>query len=367
MELIQEALNNIGDKIRLVEFIPYPVLLSRVKGDQFQTLYLNRSFREIVGYKVKEIPTIEDWFVQAYPDENYREKVKLDWLTEVDKVKKNEKHNILMKTKIRTKSNGERWFHLRSTEFGELNAFAFQDIHDLETLNLELIRSNSIKSQLLSILAHDLRTPLIQIISLISLFKNEEIPSIDLHKHLSKLNIQTHLTIDLIDNTLNWVKTNSKSIAANKIFFNPIPIMQEITTLYNDYIRLKCLQVHLEFDEDLKIFSDVNIFKVIVRNLFVNALKFSNSGGKIFLRGTISPDYQHISVIDEGIGMSAEELEKIFSKEFYSSIGTLNENGSGLGIKLCRDFAQLIDAEFCLKSEKHRGTCASLIFKTINR
>ncbi|EMO61739.1 hypothetical protein LEP1GSC133_0461 [Leptospira borgpetersenii serovar Pomona str. 200901868] len=88
MELIQEVLNNIGDKIRLVEFIPYPVLLSRVKGDQFQTLYLNRSFREIVGYKVKEIPTIEDWFVQAYPDENYREKVKLDWLTEVDKVKK---------------------------------------------------------------------------------------------------------------------------------------------------------------------------------------------------------------------------------------------------------------------------------------
>ncbi|EMF81734.1 GHKL domain protein [Leptospira weilii serovar Topaz str. LT2116] len=366
MELIQEVLDNIEDKISFAEFIPYPVLVSRVKGDQFQTLYLNRSFREIIGYKVKEIPTIEDWFVQAYPDDNYREKAKLDWLTEVGEVRKSEKHNIVMKTKIRTKSNGERWFHIRSTEFGELNMFAFQDIHDLETLNLELIRSNSFKSQLLSILAHDLRTPLIQIISLISLFKNEEIPSTDLYQHLSKLNIQTHLTIDLIDNTLNWVKTNSKSIVTNKISFNPIPIMEEITILYNDYIRLKCLQVNLEFDENFKVFSDVNIFKMIVRNLFVNALKFSNSGGKIFLRGAIFPDCQRISVVDEGIGMSAEELEKIFSKEFYSSIGTLNENGSGLGIKLCRDFAQLIDAEFCMKSEKHRGTCASLVFKVMD-
>ncbi|WP_061250028.1 PAS domain-containing sensor histidine kinase [Leptospira alstonii] len=357
MELIQEALENIGDKIRFVEFIPCPILLSKVKERELQTLYLNQSFREIIGYKVEEIPTLEDWLIQAYPDEYYRNEIKSDWLT------KNGNHNSVIKTKIRTKSNEERWFQLQRTEFGELNVFAFQDIHELETLNLELTCNNSAKSQLLAILAHDLRSPLIQIISLISLFKNEEIPAAELYYHLSKLNVQTHLTIDLIDNTLNWVKTNSKCIIVNKISFNPVPIVKELTALYEDYIRLKCLRVDVEFDENIMIFSDINIFKVIVRNLFVNALKFSNPGGNVFLRGKTFSNRQHVSVADEGIGMSAEELEKVFSKEFHSSVGTLNENGSGLGIKLCRDFARLVDAEFRLKSEKHKGTCASLVFE----
>ncbi|EMY79445.1 GHKL domain protein [Leptospira weilii serovar Ranarum str. ICFT] len=361
MELIQETLENIGDKIRFVELIPCPIWLSKIQGTELQTLYLNRSFREIIGYKVEEIPTLEDWFMQAYPDEYYRNEIKSDWPTKIDEKKGD--HISVIKTKIRTKSNGERWFQLQRSEFGELNVFVFQDIHELEVLNLELTCNNSAKSQLLSILAHDLRSPLIQIVSLISLFKNEEIPAAELYYHLSKLNVQTHLTIDLIDNTLDWVKTNSKCIIVNKISFNPAPIMKELTRFYDDYIRLKCLRVYVDFDENIMIFSDMNIFKVIVRNLFVNALKFSNPGGNVFLRGKTFSNRQHVSVTDEGIGMFAEELEKVFSKEFHSSIGTLNENGSGLGIKLCRDFARLVDAEFRLKSEKHKGTCASLVFE----
>ncbi|TGM97994.1 PAS domain-containing sensor histidine kinase [Leptospira yasudae] len=363
MELIQEALDHIGDKIRFVEFVPCPVLLSHVKGDQFQTLYLNKSFREHIGYKIQEIPTLQDWFQQAYPDDIYRKQIEDEWWSEVDFGRKSGKHNASMKAKIRTKNNGERWFHVRSTEFGELNAVAFQDIHDLETLNLELSHNNSTKTQLLSILAHDLRTPLIQIISLISLFKNEGISASELYPYLSKLNIQTYLTIDLIDNTLNWVKANSRSIVVNKTSFSPIPILEELSALYNDYIQLKCIQVEMQFDQEIALFSDKDIFKVIVRNLFVNALKFSKPGGKIYLKAEKTPDQkQLICVEDEGIGMTSEELERVFSKESYTCPGTLNENGAGLGIKLCRDFAKLAGTELLLKSKKHKGTCASMLF-----
>lgn len=362
MELIQEALDNIGDKIRFVEFIPCPVLLSQVKEDRFQTLYLNRSFRELIGYKIQEIPTLDDWFIQAYPDEVYRSEIRSDWWAGVRHGRTSGRHSTSMKAKIRTKSNGERWFHIRSTEFGELNAVAFQDIHDLETSNLELAHNNSTKSQLLSILAHDLRTPLIQIISLISLFKNEEISTTDLYPYLSKLNIQTYLTIDLIDNTLNWVKANSRNISVSKSSFSPVPIIEELTALYSDFIKLKQIRVEMDLDENILIFSDREIFKVIVRNLFINALKFSKPSGTVFLKAKVISDQQLISVIDEGIGMSSEELQKVFSKESYSSPGTLNESGAGLGVKLCRDFSRLADAEFRLESEKHKGTCASLLF-----
>ncbi|AOP35860.1 two-component sensor histidine kinase [Leptospira tipperaryensis] len=363
MELIQEALDNIGDKIRFVEFIPCPVLLSQVKGDQFQTLYLNRSFREMIGYRIQEIPTIEEWFLKAYPDETYRKTVREDWFLEVNHGGRSGKPSASMKTKILTKTNGERWFHVRSTEFGELNAVAFQDIDDLEKLNIELTHTNSTKTQLLSILAHDLRTPLIQIISLIALFKDEDLSAAELYPYLSKLNIQTYLTIDLIDNTLNWVKANSKSIATNKITFSPTETIQELVALYNDYVKLKSINIETDLDETLKICADKEIFKVIIRNLFVNALKFSKPGGRITLRARKTEDDKNIiSVLDEGIGMSAEELEKVLSKESFTSPGTLNEGGAGLGIKLCRDFAKLTEAEFLLESEKGRGTSANMIF-----
>lgn len=364
MELIQEALDNVGDKIRFVEFIPCPVLLSQIKEDRFQTLYLNRSFRETIGYRIQDIPTLEDWFAKAYPEETYRKSVRNDWFSEVDHGRTSGKLNASIKAKILTKTNGERWFHVRSAEFGELNAVVFQDIDDLEKLNIELTRTNSTKTQLLSILAHDLRTPLIQIISLISLFKNEDLSATDLYPYLSKLNIQTYLTIDLIDNTLNWVKANAKSISISKTTFSPMETVQELTALYNDYLKLKSIKVETELDETVKIFTDKEIFKVILRNLFVNALKFSNPGGSITFKTERKENNKYlISVFDEGIGMSTDELAKILSKESFTSPGTLNEGGAGLGIKLCRDFAKLTDADFWLESEKGRGTSANLIFK----
>ncbi|MBM9578275.1 HAMP domain-containing histidine kinase [Leptospira sp. 201903070] len=363
MDLIQEALDNIGDKIKFVEFIPCPVLLTQVKGDQFQTLYLNRSFRETIGYRIQEIPTLEEWFLKAYPDETYRKSVREKWPLKVDPEKESEKKNTPVKSKIQTKTSGERWFQIRSTSFGELNAVAFQDIDELEKLNIELTRTNSTKTQLLSILAHDLRTPLIQIISLISLFKNQDLSTENLYPYLSKLNIQTYLTIDLIDNTLNWVKANSKSIIINKASFCPTESIQELIALYNDYVKLKSIKVEIDLDETLKIVADKDIFKVIVRNLFVNALKFSKPGGKIILKSYKKENNKNIiSVLDEGLGMSGGELKKVLSQESYTSPGTLNEGGTGLGIKLCRDFAKLTDAEFWLESEKGKGTSANLVF-----
>ncbi|MBM9501471.1 two-component sensor histidine kinase [Leptospira sp. 201903071] len=363
MELIQEALDNIGDKIRFVEFIPCPVLLAQVKGDQFQTLYLNRSFREIIGYRIQEIPTLEEWFSKAFPEESKRKNAREEWLSEVNHGEGNEKRNTSVKAKIRTKTNGERWFQIRSTAFGGLNAVAFQDIDELEKLNIELTHTNSTKTQLLSILAHDLRTPLIQIISLISLFKNEDLSAEDLYPYLSKLNIQTYLTIDLIDNTLNWVKANSKSIIISKVPFSPIETIQELIALYNDYVKLKSIKVETDLDETLRIVADKDIFRVILRNLFVNALKFSKPGGTITLRARKKENNKNIiSILDEGLGMSGEELKKVLSKESFTSPGTLNEGGAGLGIKLCRDFAKLTEAEFWLESEKGKGTSANLVF-----
>ncbi|XDD50683.1 sensor histidine kinase [Leptospira sp. WS92.C1] len=363
MELIQEALEDIGDKIRFVEFIPCPVLLSQIKDDQYQTLYLNRSFREMIGYEIKEISTIEEWFLQAYPDDNYRKEIKADWWAEIHHAKRSGKSNASLKAKIKTKYNGKKWLNIRSAEFGELSAVSFQDIDDLETLNSELTRTNSTKTQLLSILAHDLRTPLIQIISLISLFKNAEIGAADLYLHLSKLNIQTHLTIDLIDNTLNWVKANAKNIIVTKISFSPNGILHELIQLYNDYLKTKFIQIEMNLDEGIIIFGDREIFKVIIRNLFVNAIKFSKPGGKIILGAKKLPEKKYqISVSDAGIGMTPEELKRVFSKESFSSPGTFNETGAGLGIKLCRDFAKLTGAEFWLDSEKQKGTSVNLIF-----
>ncbi|MCG6162341.1 sensor histidine kinase, partial [Leptospira bandrabouensis] len=160
--------------------------------------------------------------------------------------------------------------------------------------------------------------------------KNEGISASELYPYLSKLNIQTYLTIDLIDNTLNWVKANSRSSVVNKTSFSPLPILEELSALYNDYIQLKCIQVEMRFDQEITLFSDKDIFKVIVRNLFVNALKFSKPGGKIYLKAEKTSD-QHrlICIEDEGIGMTSDELERFFSKESYTCSGTLNENGAG--------------------------------------
>jgi hypothetical protein len=115
----------------MLDFLPYPFLISEFRNGVFTNMYLNEKFREEIGYTLEEIPTIEDWFNVAYPDATYREKVIFDWGHQGIDAKKKGLNYILLKAKIQTKKSEQQWYEVKSSTFGRYHLVAFVNINSL--------------------------------------------------------------------------------------------------------------------------------------------------------------------------------------------------------------------------------------------
>lgn len=116
---------------QVLDFLPYPFLMAEFRNGVFTNVYLNQKFRDEIGYTLKEIPTIEDWFKAAYPDDTYREKVIFDWGHQGIESKKKGLNYVLLKARIQTKKSGPQWYEVKSSTFGRYQLVAFVNINSL--------------------------------------------------------------------------------------------------------------------------------------------------------------------------------------------------------------------------------------------
>jgi signal transduction histidine kinase len=109
---------------------------------------------------------------------------------------------------------------------------------------------------------------------------------------------------------------------------------------------------------DLLAYADANIYSTVLRNLIGNAIKFSRVGSIIYVSGRKKPDNMiEIEVVDSGIGMNSDQLEKVFKIEaVYSTVGTFNERGTGLGLILSKEFVELNRGTINIASRYGEGT-----------
>ena len=215
---------------------------------------------------------------------------------------------------------------------------------EISRQNLELKTLNSEKDRLFSIIAHDLRSPFTAILGLTEMISDE----FDTMNHeemkdiLKELHRSAGNLYKLLDNLLEWAM-----IRRNKKPFNPSGIILHDLVKYSvqtmvENARAKSIDVYIDIAENLMVYADRNMLEIIVRNLFSNATKFTYTGGHITISAHQMPDdFIIIRVIDSGMGIPTEMLEKLFSvSDRNNRRGTEGEPSSGLGLLLCKEFVE---------------------------
>ena len=200
---------------------------------------------------------------------------------------------------------------------------------------------NATKDRLFSIIGHDLRGPIGGFKSLIQLL----ISGYDLSNSKQLLEIlkvihkTANSTYDLLENLLEWAKSQQNEIVFNPEKINLKDLVFNIMNLFSEVILNKEINIVNEIPDDQFLVADKNMLSTVLRNLISNAIKFTPNGKSIKISVANIGDNIKISVQDEGTGIQEEDLPKLFnSLSPLSSYGTQGEKGSGLGLLLCKDF-----------------------------
>ncbi|NPD85245.1 HAMP domain-containing histidine kinase [Lentimicrobium sp. L6] len=227
------------------------------------------------------------------------------------------------------------------------------------------------KDNLISVLAHDLRNPLGHFMQMtnflvedFSSFEREEILS-----HLIGINESSKNTYDLLENILNWQLTRKNS---NHIILRSEDIKPQVDVIITqlNYLAIaKNIKIVNGMNEDSYAMVDKKLFHTIIRNLVVNSIKFSYSGGEIIISSqelTVNDiNYLKVSITDKGIGMDENQIHEILGgNEIKINYGTEREKGTGLGLIICKEFIELLGGEFNIESTKGQGSTVYVMLKS---
>lgn len=222
---------------------------------------------------------------------------------------------------------------------------------------------NATKDKFFSIIGHDLRNPLNALLGFSELisahsedYNLEEIQSYNKIINESAKNIH-----HLVENLLEWSRSQSGNIEFNPEELNLKQLISEIVQIHNIYAGKKDISIRMDAPEEIIAFADRNLLATIIRNLLANAIKFTPAGGKINISTCRESNSVRISVTDNGIGMSQEQVSQLFQLEHSALItGTSPEKGTGLGLILCKEFIDMHHGDILVESEPGKGT--SFIF-----
>jgi two-component system, sensor histidine kinase and response regulator len=234
----------------------------------------------------------------------------------------------------------------------------------LELQKEELARVNTTKDRLFSIVAHDLRAPLGSLRALLSLWdakilsheKFEEI-SFKVKSNVNSLHVS-------LENLLQWSFSQLQGIESKPIRFNIYDKIKEEMALLADLAELKNIKIKNSVAPDVYVEADINQIGVVIRNILSNAIKFTKLGGLICLSNSVKENNILIEIKDEGIGMSPDTVQKIFTVGNTNvRRGTANEKGTGLGLIVVKEFIEKNNGHLTIDSAENKGTTISFSLK----
>ncbi len=213
------------------------------------------------------------------------------------------------------------------------------------------------KDKFFSILAHDLRNPFHAIMGIIELILTRSFNEKEFDDLLKMLLQTTQKTYELLENLLEWSRTQTGKIQFTPQLYDLHLLINEIVKIFEIYSNKKNIKIFNNIPENTITSIDINLMRTVFRNLISNAIKFTYDDGSVSINLVKSDDNSIIiSVKDTGVGIDADNLKKLFIKGGNSTIGTNNERGTGLGLMLCKEFIELHGGHITIESEKGKGT-----------
>lgn len=239
------------------------------------------------------------------------------------------------------------------------NSLITEQKNKLEELNIT-------KDKLFSIIAHDLKNPFSSIMSFIQLYKDDEdLTNENRREIIGHIESSTKKTYAMLENLLKWAQIQLGKVELNEEEIALIDIVYSAIEPYNHFAEDKEIKISIQIDDNQVIKADQYLLQTVIGNIVYNSIKFSNPGGEIKIDFIPNNGESKITITDNGIGMDEKTLSNLFKiNESVSRTGTKNEQGSGLGLVLCKEFLNKAGWDIGIESESGKGTRVSLRFSS---
>ncbi len=225
---------------------------------------------------------------------------------------------------------------------------------------------NRLKDKLFSIIAHDLRGPLHSLKGLLGIASGGHVTASELKQLLGTIGQNTQYTMNLVDNLLMWAKDNLQGSTANPQSFDLYQIVSSTIHLLEPQASQKRIRITSTLGQNIQAFADINMIDLVFRNLLSNAIKFTNEGGEIQIGSYQQSGNDVLFIRDNGVGISSDQLPKLFGTANVSTYGTANEKGTGLGLILCKEFVEKNSGKIWVQSTWGLGTTFNVILPKKN-
>lgn len=246
------------------------------------------------------------------------------------------------------------------------------ELFSIKRIKHELESTIESRDTLYSVIAHDLRSPLGSLKMMnnaILMMVDQNQVSNEVYEMLQMMNKTSEEIFLLLDNLLKWAKNrlNKQNIFRQQSDINSI--VSSTAEIFIPMATQKKISISIEgMDKELMGSVDIDMVKTIVRNLISNAIKFSFEGGKITVSTSIEGNNVIVCIKDTGKGIKKEDQGKLLKQDsHFTSYGTNNEKGSGLGLMLCKDFVELHQGALWFESIEGKGTSFYFSLNTLNQ
>jgi signal transduction histidine kinase len=259
-----------------------------------------------------------------------------------------------------------RELHRRNLEIERQAAEIAEKAALLEQQTIELTELNQVKNKLFSVIAHDLKTPMYALRNVFLSMQHAKVPAKEMKDMLPSIVNEMNYTTSLMENLLQWAKTQMKNSSVQREVLDIKSMTQEAMQILQLQATNKKIYLESRIDLPVYCYADREMVNVVLRNLLSNAIKFTPENGKIMVGASDKASFVEVFVQDTGIGMSNEDITQLFGDCYYTTKGTASENGTGLGLKLCKHFLEQNGGEISIKSNPGEGSIFSFTLPRYN-
>ncbi|MBD3615296.1 MAG: tetratricopeptide repeat protein [Gracilimonas sp.] len=237
------------------------------------------------------------------------------------------------------------------------NKLLYEKNTQIEDQAKRLKEMNEIKTQLFSIISHDLRGPLSSLYGFITLTEMNQLSKKQIQDLIPELADKFKYTSTLLNNLLNWARSQLDGYKVAPEQFNLSTQFSENQKIQSYQASNKNIDIQNKLTPEISVYADKNMIGLVILNLLSNAIKFTPENGVIKVWSEIKGDIVRFCIQDNGVGISGKQLDMLFDEtSFYTTDGTNDEKGTGLGLMLCKDFISKNKGRIWAESEVGKGS-----------
>lgn len=231
----------------------------------------------------------------------------------------------------------------------------------LEQQKADLEQLNTTKAKLISVIGHDLKTPIGNVKSMFDLLREEALEIEEKEQILHDLGMSVDHLIVAFDNILKWVNREMKAKVYVPSSVNIEAMITHIEGLYQYSLQTKAIRIERTIDSNFNACADEDHLNLVMRNIISNAIKFSPQNGIITLAAHRQGDRLNLTIADQGQGMADSQIQAFQHQEtIATSLGTKGETGTGLGLMLSQEYVNFNHGSISIASDPGKGTTITI-------